>query len=108
MNELLNSPGFVAVVSMIGAVAVAYIANIYSKTVKSRQRPRDHMETVLGGYERLIKQQDKVIEALKITIASLENDLIQTKNLLNATVTQNEELKRQLAELKTTVAKEAV
>jgi hypothetical protein len=56
MNEQIA----VALISTLGAVAVAYIVNILAKRRKALA-PKDRMENIFDGYEGLIKRQDEAL-----------------------------------------------
>lgn len=113
MKELLDSPGFVALISAAGALGVAYIANVVAKKRRT-SKPRDRMETIFDGYEKLISQQQVEIERKGVVISSLENvverleqELTRTRELLNqareelsTSREQNEELQMQLMDMK--------
>lgn len=89
MKELLDSAGFVALVSTGGTIAVAYIINVVAKK-RRVSKPVDRMETIFDGYEKLIVQQQEEIVRKGATITQLEGavnrleeQLDETRKLLN-------------------------
>lgn len=82
----------IAIISMIGGVIIAYITNVVAKKVqetKAAKQPKDRMEQMFDGYERLIKQmadederkariirdQQKEIVEMKLKLTQMEDNL---------------------------------
>lgn len=82
----------IAIISMIGGIVIAYITNVVAKKVqekKAEKQPKDRMEQMFDGYERLIKQmadederkakiirdQQREIAAMKIKLTEMEDNL---------------------------------
>ena len=102
---------------MVGALGVAYIVNVASKKVqakKAEKQPKDRMEQMFDGYERLIKQKDveddrkqryikTIEEELRLTkehVGHLERALEATKDELNESRVENAELREKLDEMR--------
>ena len=108
MTEIL-----ISLISMIGGLGVAYIVNVAGKKVqakKSEKQPKDRMEQMFDGYERLIKQKDveddrkhkyiqTIEEELRLTkeyVGHLEMALEATKDELKESRIENQELRDML------------
>lgn len=82
----------IAIISMIGGIAIAYITNVVARKVqkkKAEKQPKDRMEQMFDGYERLIKQmadederkariirdQQVEITAMKAKLGEMEDNL---------------------------------
>ena len=108
MNEVL-----IALISLIGGLGTAYIVNVAGKKVqqkKAEKQPKDRMEQMFDGYERLIKQKDveddrkqkyiqTIEEELRLTkehVGHLERALEATKDELNESRAENQELRDML------------
>lgn len=98
-------------------MAIAYIVNVLAKRKQKTKRntqPKDRMEQMFDGYERLIKQKDveddrkvKVMRVLedelamtKVHVANLEKALATTQHELEVSLRENKELKHLLAEMR--------
>lgn len=93
-------------------LTVKYKDRIVRKTAPAK--PKDRMDTIFDGYEKLIMQQQQEIERkqhvvnnLENIIENLESELATTRELLTATKdelaetrTQNHMLKSQLASMR--------
>lgn len=58
-NGGVSDPVAIALISTIGGIFIAYITNVVAKKVqekKAEKQPKDRMEQMFDGYERLIKQ----------------------------------------------------
>lgn len=106
-----------AVISMVGGIIIAYITNVAAKKVQERKvekQPKDRMEQMFDGYERLIKQKDveddrkvKAMQSLeeelaftRQTVARLEQSLAETQKELEASREENTELRALLREMR--------
>lgn len=102
---------------VIGSVITTLITVKYTNGVKNKNKaapPRDRMDTIFEGYEKLITQQQEDIERKTSLIQSLEGlveqlrkDLDKTTGLLERARTEvreakesNKEMARQLGVLK--------
>lgn len=82
----------VAIVSTLGGVIIAYITNVVAKKVQEKKaaaQPKDRMEQMFDGYERLIKQmaaederkaqiirdQQAEINRMKVKLTEMEDNL---------------------------------
>lgn len=100
-------------IALIAAVAgiittwltVKYKDRIIRKTAPNK--PKDRMDTIFDGYERLILQQQTeierkqgVIQNLENIVDNLEHELETTRELLNATKAEMTETRRTNSDLK--------
>lgn len=107
----------IAIVSSLGGVLVAYFTYVASQKVqakKAAKQPKDRMEQMFDGYERLIKQKDieddrkqkyiKVIEleleATKKHVSKLEDAMELTNDELARSRAENLELKQMLDDMR--------
>lgn len=74
----------ISVVSALSGIAVAYITNVLAKRYsKDREsKPKDRMERMFDGYERLIRQKDLEDERKVILIKELKEELSITKQIV--------------------------
>lgn len=76
----------IAIISMIGGVLVAYITNVVAKKVqanKASKQPKDRMEQMFDGYERLIKQMASEDERKATIIRDQQKEIAEMKLKLN-------------------------
>lgn len=76
----------IALISIVGGVIVAYITYVASKKVqakKAEKQPKDRMEQMFDGYERLIKQMAEEDERKARIIRDQQLEINQMKNKLN-------------------------
>lgn len=111
----IDSQVAVALIAAIGGIVttwltVKYKDRIIKKTALSK--PKDRMDTIFEGYEKLILQQQTeidrkqlVIENLEKIVGHLEQELATTKELLGATKDEVAETKRQNSDLKAVLKK---
>lgn len=91
----MNEPIILSAISAVSGVVIAYIVNVAAKRVnekKAEKQPKDRMEQMFDGYERLIAQKDaeddrkgKLIVRLEDTVNALEAELNTTRVLLSET-----------------------
>ncbi len=113
MNEQIA----ISLISAVSGVIIAYIVNVAAKKVqekKERNNPKDRMEQMFDGYERLIKQKDleddrkvKAIQTLeeeltitRETVQRLERALIDTQGELEISRQENQELREMLHKMR--------
>ena len=75
----------VAIISAIGGVIIAYIVNVAAKKVqekKEKEGPKDRMEQMFDGYERLIRQKDMEDERKARLIDELEEEISLTRDMV--------------------------
>ena len=97
MNEaVINS-----LISAISGVIIAYIVNVAAKKVQrlnADKQPKDRIERMLDGYERLIKQKDLEDARKGCLISELEEEISVTRqmvrNLEQALAVSQRELER--------------
>jgi len=99
MKDFLNSPVVVTIVSSVGAIIVAYIANIWAKHRREARHP-DRMSTIFDGYEKLIAQQQDEISRKSVTISALEEATNRLEQQLNETRQLLDKAREELAESK--------
>lgn len=117
LNTGAHDPVFIAAISALSGVAIAYITNVAAKRVqanKASKQPKDRMEQMFDGYERLIKQKDaeddrkqryiKVIEgeldATKLHVSKLEEAMERTNQELAESREDNKKLQANLDEMR--------
>jgi len=97
-----------------GIIATVITVKYKDRVVKKQDRPKDRMETIFDGYEKLIISQQEeisrkshVINSLEKVVDRLEDELHQTRQLLEdareelrMSTDQNNNLKTQLAGMK--------
>lgn len=103
----------VSIVSAVSGIIIAYIVNVAAKKVQQKKadsQPKDRMEQMFDGYERLIKQKDKEddrkVKAMKAleeeldftrqTVSRLEAALAETQRELEVSREENIELREML------------
>lgn len=113
----LNDNVQISLISAISGVVIAYIVNVAAKKVqekKAEKQPKDRMEQMFDGYERLIKQKDveddrkqqyiKTIETelqlVKTHAGKLEEALDRTNEELALSRDENKELRQKLDEMR--------
>lgn len=99
MSEALG----IAIVSTLGGIAIAYITNVVAKKVqdkKATKQPKDRMESMFDGYERLIKQKDLEDDRKARLIESLEQEIGVVKEELRESRAENRELKELLQNMR--------
>jgi septal ring factor EnvC (AmiA/AmiB activator) len=82
-----SDPVAIALISTVGGVLIAYITNVVAKKVqenKAAKQPKDRMEQMFDGYERLIKQmadEDErkahIIHEQQIEISAMKKKLTE-------------------------------
>ena len=113
----MNEAEIISLISAISGVIIAYIVNVAAKKVqksKEDKQPKDRIERMLDGYERLIKQKDledarkgRIISELEEEISmtrqmvrSLEQALAVSQRELECSREDNLELKKMLQEMR--------
>lgn len=88
----VSDPVAVAIISTLGGVIIAYTTNVVAKKVQEKKasaQPKDRMEQMFDGYERLIKQmaaederkaqiirdQQAEINRMKLKLSEMEDNL---------------------------------
>ena len=113
----MNEEEIISLISAISGVMIAYIVNVAAKKVqksKEDKQPKDRIERMLDGYERLIKQKDledarkgrlisELEEEISMTrqmVRSLEQALAVSQRELECSREDNLELKKMLQEMR--------
>jgi len=84
---MLSEPVAIALISTVGGIAIAYITNVVAKKVqenKAAKQPKDRMEQMFDGYERLIKQMADEDERKARIIRDQQKEIVEMKLKLNA------------------------
>lgn len=97
----------VALIAGIFGVITTWLTIKYKDRVVKTQRPKDRMETIFDGYEKLILQQQaeidrktSVINSLEGIVGRLEQELMRTRQLLDTAQEELQETKKGNALLK--------
>lgn len=87
-----SDPVAIALISTVGGVLIAYITNVVAKKVqenKAAKQPKDRMEQMFDGYERLIKQmaaederKARIIHDQQLEIAEMKRKLTEMETSL--------------------------
>lgn len=103
----MNEQVAISLISAVSGVVIAYIVNVAAKraqTNKDKKQPKDRMEQMFDGYERLIKQKDVEDDRKQKYIKVIEEELRATKlhvqALEAALAATNDELARSREESK--------
>ena len=118
---MLDSAVTTAMVTGIFAVITTWLSIRFKDKVKKPSKPKDRMDTIFDGYEKLIVQQQSEIDRKGMVIQSLENvvdrleqELTRTRMLLdeartelNESKKQNKSLRHQLESMRKEYAKAA-
>ncbi|MFA5172580.1 MAG: hypothetical protein WC426_13545 [Sulfuriferula sp.] len=106
----LDSQVFIALIAAIGGIVTTWLTVKYKDRIiktNAPSKPKDRMETIFDGYEKLILQQQSeierkgsVIESLENIIDNLERELVTTKELLATTKAEVAETSSQNIQLK--------
>jgi len=114
---MITEPIALSIISAVSGVVIAYIVNVAAKKVqdtKNKKQPKDRMEQMFDGYERLIRQKDaeddrkqkyiKVIEeelrATKLHVQALETALAATSEELARSREESIAFQQQLDEMR--------
>lgn len=75
----------ISIVSTLGGIIIAYIVNVTAQRVQKKRvskQPKDRMESMFDGYERLILQKDKEDERKARLMDELEAELEMTREMV--------------------------
>lgn len=81
----MNEAVIISLISAVSGVIVAYIVNVAAKKVqksKADKQPKDRMEQMFDGYERLIKQKDLEDARKERLISELEEEISMTRQMV--------------------------
>lgn len=92
---MISDPVAIALVSGVFGVIGTYITSVVAKKVqakKAEKQPKDRMEQMFDGYERIIEAKDRedhrkavLIKELQQAVDRMEDELIATRTSLNTT-----------------------
>lgn len=112
-SQKLSDNVQISIISAVSGIIIAYIVNVAARKVqanKAEKQPKDRMEQMFDGYERLIKQKDteddrkqhyiktieKELQLTKDHVATLESALELTSDELAKSRSENADLKKML------------
>lgn len=105
-----SDPVAIAAITTAGGIIIAYITNVVAKKVQARRvqaQPKDRMEQLMDGYERLIKQKDiederktRIIGRLEKEVETLGDEILEFKTQLKESKEENVGLRSLLADLR--------
>jgi uncharacterized protein (UPF0548 family) len=76
----------ISVISAVAAVVTTYLTVRYkNRVIKKTEKPKDRMETIFDGYEKLIRQQQVEIDRKGVAIGSLESIILRLEEELTKT-----------------------
>jgi len=78
----MNDQVSISLISAVSGIVIAYIVNVAAKKVqqnRNKSQPKDRMEQMFDGYERLIKQKDVEDDRKVKTMKNLEQELTLTR-----------------------------
>lgn len=106
----MNDNVTISLISGISGVIIAYIVNVAAKKVqksKMEAQPKDRMEQMFDGYERLIRQKDaeddrkvKAIQSLEEELAYTRKTVLRLEKALQLTHKELEESREEVVQLK--------
>lgn len=79
---MITEPIVLSLISAVSGIVIAYIVNVLAQKVqenKNKKQPKDRMEQMFDGYERLIKQKDAEDDRKQQYIKIIEAELAATK-----------------------------
>lgn len=107
MTQLEPSITVALIAGIFGVITTWLTIKYKDRVVKKTQRPKDRMETIFDGYEKLILQQQaeidrktSVINSLEGIVDRLEQELMRTRQLLDTAQEELQETKKDSAMLK--------
>lgn len=96
---MISEPIILSIISAMSGIAIAYIVNVAAKKVqdkKAEKQPKDRMEQMFDGYERLIKQKDVEDDRKARTMKALEEELVFTRKTVARLEAALEDTQREL------------
>lgn len=116
-QPIVSDPVAISIVTAIGGGIVAYLTYVKSESVKAKKAegpPKDRMELVIEGYEKLIVQKDaqnerdaRQIKAMseemglmRDMMRKLEQQLADSQDAHDRAVRENGELKEEIKKLR--------
>lgn len=114
---MISDPVAIAIISGFVGIITTYLTSIAAKKVqakKAEKQPKDRMEQMFDGYERIIEAKDREdhrkaaqIVELQASIDKMEDELLATRTMLNDTKdelvnsnVENKELKKMLHDMR--------
>jgi len=116
-QPLVSDPVAVSIVTAIGGGVVAYLTYVKSQKVQAKKaegHPKDRMELVIEGYEKLIVQKDaqnerdarqikamsEEMDLMHRMMRKLEQQLADSQDAHERAVRENVELKNEIKKLR--------
>ncbi len=89
-NPVISPEVLIALIAGVGGIVTTWLTVKYKdRVIKKTEKPKDRMETIFDGYEKLIVSQQEeigrkshVIKSLERVVDRLEDELHQTRKLL--------------------------
>lgn len=111
----IDSQVAVALIAAIGGIVTTWLTVKYKDRIIKKtapNKPKDRMDTIFDGYEKLILQQQQEIDRKQTVVGHLENiienlerELATTRDLLATTKDELAETKQQNIALKSQLAR---
>lgn len=89
----------ISAVSTVGGIVIAYIVNVIAKKSKI-SRPKDRMENIFDGYDKLIAQQQDDIGRKTLHIEHLQTLIDRQREQLEESQTMIDNLRDELEDAK--------
>lgn len=116
-QPIISDPVAISIVTAIGGVVVAYLTYVKSQKVQAKKaegKPKDRMELVIEGYEKLIVQKDaqnerdarqikamaEEMDLMRKLMRKLEQQLADSQDAHERAVRENTELKEEIKKLR--------
>lgn len=117
VQPLVSDPVAVSIITAIGGGVVAYLTYVKSQKVQAKKadgKPKDRMELVIEGYEKLIVQKDaqnerdarqikamsEEMDLMRKMMRKLEQQLADSQDAHERAVRENTELKQEIKKLR--------
>jgi len=100
---------WVTLISTLGGITITYLSVKYKNQISTKlsRQPKDRMDLILDGYDRLIKEQQQditrkslLIDHMERAMSKLSTQIDALRSELSETKFANESLQRQLAKMK--------
>lgn len=82
---MITEPVAISLISAGSGIAIAYVVNVTAKRVqqvRDDKQPKDRMEQMFDGYERLIRQKDREDERKAGLINELKEEIMLTQKMV--------------------------
>lgn len=116
-QPLVSDPVAISIITTIGGAIVAYFTYVKSQKVQAKKAqgvPKDRMELVIEGYEKLIVQKDaqnerdarqikamsEEMDLMRQLMRKLEQQLADSQDAHERAIRENSELKEEIKKLR--------